>query len=179
MAILTKVTIITRVLNILTKMITEVDTMIPRSWVVLLSPDVAISLQPPALWGPTGQSLLKIVISITIIIIIIININIIITIVTRILAATSPASVTIDGVVKLRMEEEGMGARAPISCYSTIRWVIIMFHIVIQSSMDNLTRRNVVLHLCHRDNEMIIIRNTVDKFPGKLAWVDHMQRKWT
>ena len=115
MAILTKVTII--VLNILTKMITEVDTMIPRSWVVLLSPDVAISLQPPALWGPTGQSLLKIVISITIIIII----NIIITIVTRILAATSPASVTIDGVVKLRMEEEGMGARAPISCYSTIR----------------------------------------------------------
>ena len=114
MAILTKVTII--VLNILTKMITEVDTMIPRSWVVLLSPDVAISLQPPALWGPTGQSLLKIVIIIVIIIIIII-----ITIVTRILAATSPASVTIDGVVKLRMEEEGMGARAPISCYSTIR----------------------------------------------------------
>ena len=112
MAILTKVTIITRVLNILTKMITEVDTMIPRSWVVLLSPDVAISLQPPALWGPTGQSLLKIVIIIIIIII---------TIVTRILAATSPASVTIDGVVKLRMEEEGMGARAPISCYSTIR----------------------------------------------------------
>ena len=164
MAILTKVTII--VLNILTKMITEVDTMIPRSWVVLLSPDVAISLQPPALWGPTGQSLLKIVIIIIIIII---------TIVTRILAATSPASVTIDGVVKLRMEEEGMGARAPISCYSTIRWVIIM----IKASMDNLTRRNVVLHLCHRDNEMIIIRNTVDKFPGKLAWVDHMQRKWT
>ena len=122
MAILTKVTIITRVLNILTKMITEVDTMIPRSWVVLLSPDVAISLQPPALWGPTGQSLLKIVISITIITIINIIINIIIiTIVTRILAATSPASVTIDGVVKLRMEEEGMGARAPISCYSTIR----------------------------------------------------------
>ena len=115
MAILTKVTIITRVLNILTKMITEVDTMILRSWVVLLSPDVAISLQPPALWGPTGQSLLKIVIIIVIIIIIII------TIVTRILAATSPASVTIDGVVKLRMEEEGMGARAPISCYSTIR----------------------------------------------------------
>jgi len=35
-----------------------------------------------------------------------------------------------------------MGARPPISCYSTIR-------------------------------------NTVDKFPGKLAWVDHMQRKWT
>ena len=168
MAILTKVTIIIRVLVILTKMI-------PRSWVVLLSPDVAISLQPPALWGPTGQSLLKIVISITIIIIIIIIINIIITIVTRILAATSPASVTIDGVVKLRMEEEGMGARAPISCYSTIRWVIIM----IKASMDNLTRRNVVLHLCHRDNEMIIIRNTVDKFPGKLAWVDHMQRKWT
>ena len=128
MAILTKVTIITRVLNILTKMITEVDTMIPRSWVVLLSPDVAISLQPPALWGPTGQSLLKIVISITIIIIIIININIIITIVTRILAATSPASVTIDGVVKLRMEEEGMGARAPISCYSTIRWLIMISH---------------------------------------------------
>ena len=118
MAILTKVTIITRVLNILTKMITEVDTMIPRSWVVLLSPDVAISLQPPALWGPTGQSLLKIVIIIVISITIII---IIITIVTRILAATSPASVTIDGVVKLRMEEEGMGARAPISCYSTIR----------------------------------------------------------
>ena len=114
MAILTKVTIITRVPNILTKMITEVDTMILRSWVVLLSPDVAISLQPPALWGPTGQSLLKIVIIIVIIIIII-------TIVTRILAATSPASVTIDGVVKLRMEEEGMGARAPISCYSTIR----------------------------------------------------------
>ena len=114
MAILTKVTII---LNILTKMITEVDTMIPRSWVVLLSPDVAISLQPPALWGPTGQSLLKIVI----IIVISITIIIIITIVTRILAATSPASVTIDGVVKLRMEEEGMGARAPISCYSTIR----------------------------------------------------------
>ena len=116
MAILTKVTIITRVLNILTKMITEVDTMIPRSWVVLLSPDVAISLQPPALWGPTGQSLLKIVIIIVMIITIIIM-----TIVTRILAATSPASVTIDGVVKLRMEEEGMGARAPISCYSTIR----------------------------------------------------------
>ena len=43
----------------------------------------------------------------------------------RILAATSPASVTIDGVVKLRMEEEGMGARSPISCYSTIRLVII------------------------------------------------------
>ena len=43
----------------------------------------------------------------------------------RILAATSPASVTIDGVVKLRMEEEGMGARSPISCYSTIRFVII------------------------------------------------------
>ena len=40
----------------------------------------------------------------------------------RILAATSPASVTIDGVVKLRMEEEGMGARSPISCYSTIRF---------------------------------------------------------
>ena len=40
----------------------------------------------------------------------------------RILAATSPASVTIDGVVKLRMEEEGMGARPPISCYSTIRY---------------------------------------------------------
>merc|ERR1719350_2532752 len=40
------------------------------------------------------------------------------------------------------MEEEGMGARSPISCYSTIR-------------------------------------NTVDKYPGKLAWVDHMQRKWT
>ena len=124
MAILTKVTIITRVPNILTKMITEVDTMIPRSWVVLLSPDVAISLQPPALWGPTGQSLLKIVIIIVISITIIIII--IITIVTRILAATSPASVTIDGVVKLRMEEEGMGARAPISCYSTIRWVIMM-----------------------------------------------------
>ena len=126
MAILTKVTIITRVPNILTKMITEVDTMIPRSWVVLLSPDVAISLQPPALWGPTGQSLLKIVIIIVISITIIIII--IITIVTRILAATSPASVTIDGVVKLRMEEEGMGARAPISCYSTIRWLIMISH---------------------------------------------------
>ena len=44
----------------------------------------------------------------------------------RILAATSPASVTIDGVVKLRMEEEGMGARPPISCYSTIRCMLMV-----------------------------------------------------
>ena len=55
----------------------------------------------------------------------------------RILAATSPASVTIDGVVKLRMEEEGMGARSPISCYSTIRLVIIgMVIIIINMVLD-------------------------------------------
>ena len=54
----------------------------------------------------------------------------------RILAATSPASVTIDGVVKLRMEEEGMGARSPISCYSTIRLVVIGMVIIINMVID-------------------------------------------
>ena len=28
-------------------------------------------------------------------------------------------------------------------------------------------------------NHNCTIRNTVDKYPGKLAWVDHMHRKWT
>jgi len=60
----------------------------------------------------------------------------------RLLPATSPASVTIDGVVKLRMETEGVGSRPPISCHTALK-------------------------------------NTVDKYPGKLAWVDHMARKWT
>ena len=43
---------------------------------------------------------------------------------------------TIDGVVKLRMEEEGMGARSPISCYSTIRLVIIRIMIIINMVID-------------------------------------------
>ena len=54
----------------------------------------------------------------------------------RILAATSPASVTIDGVVKLRMEEEGMGARSPISCYFTIRLFIIGMMTIIKMVID-------------------------------------------
>jgi len=59
----------------------------------------------------------------------------------RILPAGSPATVNLDGVVTLRMDEEGMGAREPISCYTTLK-------------------------------------NTIEKYPNKLAWVDH-DRKWT
>jgi len=39
----------------------------------------------------------------------------------RILPAGSPATVDIDGVVKLRMEEDGIGAIEPVSCYTAIR----------------------------------------------------------
>jgi len=38
----------------------------------------------------------------------------------RILEAHSPVAVDLDGVVTLRMEESGLGARPPISCYSTL-----------------------------------------------------------
>jgi len=59
----------------------------------------------------------------------------------RLLPASSPASVTIDGVVQLRMDDEGIGALPPVSCYTTVK-------------------------------------QTVEKLPGNLAWVDH-DRKWT
>jgi len=59
----------------------------------------------------------------------------------RILPAGSPATVDLNGVVTLRMDEEGIGAREPVSCYTAIK-------------------------------------RTVEKFPKKLAWVDH-DRKWT
>jgi len=39
----------------------------------------------------------------------------------RILPASSPATVTIDGVVTLRMGEEGIAAREPVSCYTTVK----------------------------------------------------------
>jgi len=38
----------------------------------------------------------------------------------RILPATSPATVYLDGVVQLRMSEEGLAAKDPISCYSMV-----------------------------------------------------------
>ena len=42
----------------------------------------------------------------------------------RLLHAASPVAVDLDGVVTLRMEEEGLGARQPVSCYTTIKWVV-------------------------------------------------------
>jgi len=39
----------------------------------------------------------------------------------RLLPAASPVAVDLDGVVSLRLEEEGIGARQPVSCYTTIR----------------------------------------------------------
>ena len=39
----------------------------------------------------------------------------------RLLPAASPVAVDLDGVVTLRMEEEGLGAREPVSCYTTIK----------------------------------------------------------
>lgn len=39
----------------------------------------------------------------------------------QILPAGSPATVNIDGVVKLRMDEEGLGAAEPVSCYTAIK----------------------------------------------------------
>jgi len=39
----------------------------------------------------------------------------------RVLPASSPVAVNIDGVVELRMDPDGLGAREPISCYSAIK----------------------------------------------------------
>ena len=39
----------------------------------------------------------------------------------RLLPAASPVAVDLDGVVSLRMDEEGLGARQPVSCYTTIK----------------------------------------------------------
>ena len=39
----------------------------------------------------------------------------------RLLPAASPVAVDLDGVVTLRMEEEGLGSREPVSCYTTIK----------------------------------------------------------
>ena len=66
------------------------------------------------------------------------------------------------------MEEEGMGARPPISCYSTIRCMLM---VMFGSAITIIIMIVLIINGC--------IRNTVDKFPGKLAWVDHMHRKWT
>ena len=38
----------------------------------------------------------------------------------RLLSAHSPVAVDLDGVVTLRMEEEGLGSRAPVSCYTAL-----------------------------------------------------------
>ena len=38
----------------------------------------------------------------------------------RLLGAHSPVAVDLDGVVTLRMEEEGLGSRTPVSCYTAL-----------------------------------------------------------
>ena len=38
----------------------------------------------------------------------------------RLLSAHSPVAVDLDGVVTLRMEEDGLGSRAPVSCYTAL-----------------------------------------------------------
>jgi len=46
----------------------------------------------------------------------------------RLLQAASPVAVDLDGVVTLRMDEEGLGAREPVSCYTTIRSAVEKYH---------------------------------------------------
>ena len=46
----------------------------------------------------------------------------------RLLPAASPVAVDLDGVVTLRLEEEGLAARAPVSCYTTIRSAVEKYH---------------------------------------------------
>ena len=46
----------------------------------------------------------------------------------RLLKAASPVAVDLDGVVTLRMEEEGLGAREPVSCYTAIRSAVEKHH---------------------------------------------------
>ena len=61
----------------------------------------------------------------------------------RLLHAASPVAVDLDGVVTLRMEEEGLGARQPVSCYTTIKWVVtVMWRRIIASLSLGLQWRN-------------------------------------
>ena len=46
----------------------------------------------------------------------------------RLLPAASPVAVDLDGVVTLRMDGEGLGAREPVSCYTTIRSAVEKHH---------------------------------------------------
>ena len=46
----------------------------------------------------------------------------------RLLPAASPVAVDLDGVVTLRMDEEGLGAREPVSCYTTIKTAVERYH---------------------------------------------------
>ena len=46
----------------------------------------------------------------------------------RLLKAASPVAVDLDGVVTLRMEGEGLGAREPVSCYTAIRSAVEKHH---------------------------------------------------
>lgn len=45
----------------------------------------------------------------------------------RLLPASSPASVDIDGVVQLRMSDSGLGARTPVSCYTQLKTSVDTF----------------------------------------------------
>ena len=61
----------------------------------------------------------------------------------RLLHAASPVAVDLDGVVTLRMEEEGLGARQPVSCYTTIKWVVtVMWRRIIAPLSLGLQWRN-------------------------------------
>ena len=81
----------------------------------------------------------------------------------RILAATSPASVTIDGVVKLRMEEEGMGARPPISCYSTIRCMLM---VMFGSAITIIIMIVLIINGCTSSSSGTLWINSLVNLPG-------------